>query len=258
MSSQKLIIKNNAASPCTPVCLAVSCDPDNKMNYAVNLPAQKILYNRSGSEAVSDFVVTLDLPFYLGCQLLEPQWQDGALAPLNVRFTDILDDGTEGASVSASFTPTLTANPYGVAISLVSESGVVPLEGFVGCRFVACLEDDIKLTVLNGFALCDPIEKSCSEACGKSSICSTLAPEIVSSESATTDIFDLSISAFDLTGASFAWTTDVGAFIPPSADVNPIQLDLTGVAPATTANYSVVITWPNGTSFTLSGSVTRS
>lgn len=217
--SQHLIIKNNAVQPCTPVCLAVTCDETNPSNYAITVPVQKILYNRNQAEAVGDFIISIDLPFWLGCNLLTPTWAAaGSLGEVQLRFIDILASGAEGAVKEAVYEVTLTEQPYSVSLSFAPISGCVPFVGtdqdFVGCRYVVCLISDLVLTAAGGFELCAPIDKACDEACGRSSACSKSSPDIICARTADELVYNLS-TEFPTTGegtaaiaAVYAWTQD--------------------------------------------------
>lgn len=255
---QHLIIKNNAVSPCTPVCVAITCDTTNPSNYAVTLPAQDLLFNRNQAEATSDLVLNIDQPLWLGCYKIDPVWGTPT-GPLELKFTDILADGSEGVSQSAFYSVALLENKYSISLTLSPESGSLPFQDFVGCRYVLTIPEAIVLTIAGGFELCGVVEKNCAETCGSLSQCSTLAPSISAVASATPDLFDVEVSGFDFTGATFAWTsTNVNAtFTDPT--VNPAVLDLSNplILSATVVDATVVISWPNGTIFTYSTSATK-
>lgn len=216
--SQHLIIKNNAVQPCTPVCLAVTCDETNASNYAITVPVQKILYNRNQAEAVGDFIISIDLPFWLGCNLLTPTWQAGSLGEVQLRFIDIKADGSEGPVKEAVYEVTLTPQTYSIVLRFAPISECVPFVGtdqdFTGCRYVVCLLSDLVLTAANGFELCAPIDKACDEACGRSSACSKSSPDIVCARTPDELVYNLS-TEFPETGvgtaavaAGYAWTID--------------------------------------------------
>lgn len=255
---QQLIIKNNAVAPCTPVCVAITCDETTPSNYAVTLPAQELVFTRNQSEATRDLVLNIDQPLWLGCYKIDPVWGTPT-GPIELKFTDILADGSEGVSVSAFYTLALVENKYNISLTLSPETGVVPFQDFVGCRYVLTIPEDIVLTAAGGFELCGVVEKNCAETCGSLSQCSALAPSISSVASATPDLFDVELSGFDFTGAVFAWTADNvnASFTDPS--VNPAVLDLSNVAIAsgTVVTSTVVVTWPNTSTFTYSVTSTK-
>ena len=182
--STSLVIKNGSVLPCTPVSLSVSCDPGRKTNYALILPPQELVFNRNGSEAMSDFIISIDLPLWMGCVKLHPNFDTtNTLGSITIRFSDIKPDGSSGASCEATFHPTLDITDYAASLTLTPVSGVVPFTGvsdeFVGCKFVAVLTQPIQLTAEYGFELCEPITKSADEVCGRGAVCATNAPDIL-------------------------------------------------------------------------------
>ena len=173
-----LVIKNGSVFPCTPVSLSITRDPDRETNYALFLPPQELVFNRNGAEAVSSFLVRIDLPLWMGCVKLQPNWVDGPLGggPFLIRFIDILPDGSEGAVIETYFDAHLSSTPYATSLRLQPEAGTVvftaEIDPFVGCKFVAVLADPIQLTQSTGFEICQGLSLCQLErVCGRGAMC---------------------------------------------------------------------------------------
>ena len=249
-----LVIKNGSVLPCTPVSLSISRDPNLKSNYALFLPPQKLVFSRNGAEAVSELLVSMDLPLWMGCVKLQPNFKtDFGGETLSIRFIDILPDGTEGQVIEPSFTAELTITAYAATLRLVPKSGKVPFTGeigpFVGCKIVAILTKPIQLTQSHGFELCEPITKSCDELCGRAAMFFTTAPEIKVISNAGRLIV---VATDDFSGAAYSWTINNGDVALPN---NTNSTTLINVPENTINNTSfdvaVTVTFYNDYQYTL-------
>ena len=219
------------------------------------MPSQEVVFSRNGSEAVSDFAINIELPLWMGCVKLQPNFINGALpGPILIRFIDILSDGSEGAVIEAYFDATLSSTAYAASLSLTPESGKVPLTGvvdsFVGCKFVAVFAETIKLTDTSGFELCHPITKSCDEVCGRGTACATTAPDIVAARDlADPFLFNLS-EEFAPAPATWSWASDGGTF-DDATIATPALTIPNPTIDGTEFKLDVTVTYPNGSQFTL-------
>ena len=259
-----LVIKNDSVVPCTPVSLSVGCDPDRETNYALSLPPQELVFSRNDSEAVSNFLISIDLPLWMGCVKLHPNLVDGPVVssgPFLIRFIDILPDGSEGAVIETYYDAHVSSTAYAASVRLVPQSGNVPLTGvldsFVGCKFVAVLTNPIKLTATEGFEICQALFLSQLErVCGSGAVCATVAPAITATQDLTnSSIFYLGLENIPLAHPAtvWAWTSSGGAILSPPDTGAPVLEVPAGAADGDTFDLRVTVgfTSTNGSSYTL-------